>query len=225
MVGAVTHPEPPAAPDGRGVHGAFIIGNDTAASCMTDIRTASRPTHRWRYAVRTRTPGVPVRLRFEPHHGSLPPDGGPVLVDNTAGRVVNIERTRRYRFTPRSGKRSRLLQLVSGDSARFAAAAQPGDPPMRAAVAVARSRTAGVLIRYDVPDRNPAAAVTLGIHALGSELVRVIVSGMRAPGRHAVVWDSRDHHGRRLPAAVYVCRLRVENGGTHSMSFALTRQP
>ncbi|MDZ7386335.1 MAG: BACON domain-containing carbohydrate-binding protein [candidate division KSB1 bacterium] len=63
-------------------------------------------------------------------------------------------------------------------------------------------------IEFELPggdsDKIP---VTLSIHNLRGEVVRVLLEGALGPGAHAVLWDGCDEHGGRLPSGVYVCRL------------------
>jgi len=41
--------------------------------------------------------------------------------------------------------------------------------------------------------------------------VRNLVSGMRAPGEHAVSWDGRDERGFDTPSGLYFFRMKSGN--------------
>ena len=53
-------------------------------------------------------------------------------------------------------------------------------------------------------------------------LMRTLVDTQEGPGRHQVVWDARDNHGRRAAAGVYPYRLRV---GGHTLTRKLILLP
>ncbi len=63
-------------------------------------------------------------------------------------------------------------------------------------------------IAYDLPR---SAHVTLTVHDLAGRVVRTLLDETIAdPGRHAVVWDGRDHDGHRVASGVYFYRLEAE---------------
>jgi hypothetical protein len=64
-------------------------------------------------------------------------------------------------------------------------------------------------IWYDLPRRGP---VNLALYDLRGRLVRTLVDGIREPGRHAAVWDGRDHAGGVAAAGVYFVRVRSGDG-------------
>ena len=53
--------------------------------------------------------------------------------------------------------------------------------------------------------------VSLRVHDAQGRLVRVLVDGLLAPGRHSVTWNGEDGRGAALSGGVYFCRL--EGGG------------
>jgi hypothetical protein len=59
-------------------------------------------------------------------------------------------------------------------------------------------------IAFSLPTES---RVEISLHAVNGRLVRRLVSEVRGPGRHTVVWDGRDHNGRTLGAGVYFARL------------------
>lgn len=50
--------------------------------------------------------------------------------------------------------------------------------------------------------------VRLEIFDVSGRLVRRVADGRFSAGRHEVTWDGRDAGGRRVPAGLYLCRLR-----------------
>ncbi len=68
-------------------------------------------------------------------------------------------------------------------------------------------------IGFTVPEGEGAdARVSLAIYAVDGSLVRTLVSGREARGRHIVVWDGRDTAGNRAASGVYFYRLAYDEG-------------
>lgn len=61
-------------------------------------------------------------------------------------------------------------------------------------------------LRYSLPRDGH---VVVGIHDLKGRLVRTLVSGTQAAGRHAVVWDGLDDQGRAVPSGQYLGRVEA----------------
>ncbi len=61
-------------------------------------------------------------------------------------------------------------------------------------------------ITFALPE---AGEVTLAIYNNSGQLVRMLVSGEKAVGRHSVVWDAKDGHGARVASGVYLYRLKA----------------
>lgn len=59
-------------------------------------------------------------------------------------------------------------------------------------------------IQYDLPR---SSAVNLGIYDPRGRLVRTLVSGTVASGRHTAAWDGRDARGRSSASGTYIVRL------------------
>ncbi len=59
-------------------------------------------------------------------------------------------------------------------------------------------------VRYDVPR---SGQVDLVIYDLKGRKVKQLVCGQVESGRHEVVWDGRDSHGRMAAAGVYFARM------------------
>jgi YVTN family beta-propeller protein len=53
------------------------------------------------------------------------------------------------------------------------------------------------------------AQVRLAVYDVRGRLVRTIIDEARGPGVHTVVWEGRDHRGRRAASGVYFCRLEA----------------
>jgi len=75
-------------------------------------------------------------------------------------------------------------------------------------------------IKFALPE---AGRVTLRIYSLTGQLVRELVHGDYASGRHQVRWDARDAQGQQVASGVYFYRLAVQNQ-TGQSSFTQTRQ-
>jgi flagellar hook assembly protein FlgD len=69
-------------------------------------------------------------------------------------------------------------------------------------------------IAFEVPALDDGAVVRLTVHTVGGSLVRTLVDGPLASGRHAVVWDGLDDRGVRSASGVYFCRLEVGRRST-----------
>ncbi len=62
------------------------------------------------------------------------------------------------------------------------------------------------VIAFDVVTAGPCRVT---VHDLQGRLVRVLMDGEAAAGRHQRTWDGRDGAGRRVASGVYVAMLRV----------------
>lgn len=67
----------------------------------------------------------------------------------------------------------------------------------------ARSRTH---IAFDLPAQ---VAVSLQVYDVTGRIVRTLARGPMPAGAHVARWDGRDSNGRRVPAGVYLYRLRA----------------
>lgn len=63
------------------------------------------------------------------------------------------------------------------------------------------------LLRFSLRRNAP---VRLVIFDASGRRVRVLVSGTRPAGVHAITWDLRDESGRAVPSAIYFARLEAE---------------
>jgi hypothetical protein len=59
-------------------------------------------------------------------------------------------------------------------------------------------------IRFGLPESGP---VRLVIYDVNGRVVRTLVAGHRAAGKHEAKWDARDEAGRAVASGVYVYRL------------------
>lgn len=62
----------------------------------------------------------------------------------------------------------------------------------------------GVTLQYAVGQAGPAE---LKVYNPSGRIVRSLVQGVLAPGRHDARWDGRDQEGSPVPSGVYLCRL------------------
>ncbi|MCK4510665.1 VCBS repeat-containing protein, partial [bacterium] len=78
-------------------------------------------------------------------------------------------------------------------------------------------------IAFTVPEGERADAhVSVAIYAVDGSLVKTLVSGREACGRHIVVWDGRDASGNRAASGVYFYRL-AHDEGVESRSMVLMK--
>jgi hypothetical protein len=61
-------------------------------------------------------------------------------------------------------------------------------------------------LELEVPAEGGAGGVRLRIFDVGGRLVRTLVDGPLAPGRHRLTWDGRDDGGQRLVSGAYFLR-------------------
>ena len=76
--------------------------------------------------------------------------------------------------------------------------------PTRLAAAAPNPFNPATTVRYHLADAGP---VRVTVHALDGRLVRVLATGSRPAGDHAVRWDGRDRAGAPAPSGRYVVRL------------------
>ena len=62
----------------------------------------------------------------------------------------------------------------------------------------------------------------LAIYDAQGRCVRVLVNGLKEPGREVVRWDGRDGFGRQQRNAVYLARM-VAGGNTWTRKLVLAR--
>jgi len=62
-------------------------------------------------------------------------------------------------------------------------------------------------VHFELPT---AATVRVDVYDAAGRLVRTLLDGARAPGRHSLAWDGDDHAGRGVASGVYFVRLRVD---------------
>lgn len=63
-------------------------------------------------------------------------------------------------------------------------------------------------ISFTLPE---ASEVTLAIYNSSGQLVRQLVSGLRAAGRHSLMWDAKDELGAPVASGVYLYMLKAGN--------------
>jgi hypothetical protein len=82
-----------------------------------------------------------------------------------------------------------------------------GDSPIDLALAASPNPSVGrTRLAFDLPR---AGHVTLAIYDLAGRRVRLLVDGMREPGRYDETWDGRADVGSGRAAGVYFARLQV----------------
>jgi hypothetical protein len=67
-------------------------------------------------------------------------------------------------------------------------------------------------LAFDVPGVvNGARPVTLDIYDVGGRLVRRLVNGPVATGKHEVVWDGRSKDGGNSPSGIYFAKITIDD--------------
>jgi len=66
--------------------------------------------------------------------------------------------------------------------------------------------TAQTTIRYGLPDYT---RVNLKVYNLLGQEIRLLVDELQAPGIHTIIWDGRDHLGRKVSSGSYFLRLAI----------------
>lgn len=51
--------------------------------------------------------------------------------------------------------------------------------------------------------------VSLSVYNLKGQLVSDLDAGYKGSGQHSILWDGKDHAGRKLPSGVYLLRLKL----------------
>jgi hypothetical protein len=164
-----------------------------------------------------------------PGQRSPQPVGGPVY--QAARRLWQEEWLDLSPFTgPAGGAVCLRLRTVSDSGTRYDGfsfdslvvllydpAAQPGPVAVgpaaatELALAAPRPNPARSVARlgFTLPREGPAQ---LTVHDVQGRRVRTLAGGPRAAGEYAIGWDLRDDGGRRVPAGLYLVRLRDASG-------------
>ncbi|MBM3314224.1 hypothetical protein FJY71_00070 [candidate division WOR-3 bacterium] len=88
------------------------------------------------------------------------------------------------------------------------AGAEPRAGAARLRVQTMSGRTVTAVYELD-----QSCCVSLAAYNLSGRVVRALVSGRMAAGRHTVLWDGRDDIGRPAGSGVYFCRLTADRCG------------
>lgn len=75
------------------------------------------------------------------------------------------------------------------------------------------------VLSFEIPQSSP---VTLAVYSSAGKRITTLVDGFLEQGLHELLWDGRDHHGRRVASGAY--RVRLEAAGkSKSMSVVLVK--
>ena len=66
--------------------------------------------------------------------------------------------------------------------------------------------TSSTSLRFELPDIRPVQAV---VYDQIGRVVRRLSDGVRAPGRHEILWNGRNDEGRSVPSGCYLLSLRA----------------
>ncbi|MEZ4387720.1 MAG: FlgD immunoglobulin-like domain containing protein [Candidatus Krumholzibacteriia bacterium] len=75
------------------------------------------------------------------------------------------------------------------------------------------------MIRFSLPENAP---VSLAVYNVRGERVRLLVDEVRPAGRHEVIWNGADDHGRSVSSGTYVARI-VSSQGVQNRKMVLAR--
>ena len=76
------------------------------------------------------------------------------------------------------------------------------------------------LVTYTCPSSE---IIDLTVFDISGRAVRTLTYGMVESGTHNIIWDGRNHLGSLVPAGVYICVLKTENGSMCSTMVILVR--
>jgi len=158
-------------------------------------------TATWSLVVETDLPNTPVTVAA-PDLSGVPRELSVVLVDEAAGRAVNLRTSTGYGFTSGEQGESRSLQL------RIA----PAGPAAALVTALALAPTpTGLEVAYTV---GTPGEVDIEVRNIAGRLVAAIPCGTQAIGAHTAVWSGVSVTGTRAPAGRYIVtvRCRAEDG-------------
>jgi hypothetical protein len=77
----------------------------------------------------------------------------------------------------------------------------PFSPPERGFAGIPST-----IIRFALPE---AAEMSLQIYDIAGQLVQTLVDGIVETGRHQVVWDGTNRHGKHVASGIYFYQLRT----------------
>jgi photosystem II stability/assembly factor-like uncharacterized protein len=183
----------------------------------TDIRPPVEEMEIWQMNVRSEE-RKPVELEFLQVEG-VPGDLAVYLMDEAAGRAVDLRKGSTYRLVPQT--KVTVLLLAVGKPEAVAARA-----------ALVLPKEFGLLQNYPNPF-NPATTIPVAIpgesrillevYNMLGQRVRTLYEGPIGPGRFAFEWDGMNDRMQASGTGVYICLLRPENGVALSRKIMLLR--
>ena len=70
---------------------------------------------------------------------------------------------------------------------------------------------------------SAAAAVRVDVYDASGRLVRTLLDGARAPGRHSLEWDGSDRAGHSVASGVYFVRMRIDGAVVDTRKMMLVK--
>ncbi len=183
----------------------------------TDIRPPVEEMEIWQMNVRSEE-RKPVELEFIAVE-AVPGDLAVYLMDEAAGRAMDLRKGATYRLVPQT--KVTVLSLAVGKPEAVAAR-----------VALVGPKEFALLQNYPNPF-NPATTIPaaipresrirLEIYSMLGQRVRTLYEGTIGPGRFVFEWDGMNDQMQPNATGVYICLLRPENGVSLSRRIMLLR--
>ncbi|GIV59676.1 MAG: hypothetical protein KatS3mg043_0765 [Rhodothermaceae bacterium] len=171
-----------------------------------NFKPLQEPGQAWDIEVVATEPSLPIEFEIDTEQPL--PDGFRIyVVDRQTGRFLPAG-PGGFRLSPEAGE-PYLLRILIGTEA-FAAdpAHRASTPPGTFALEPNHPNPFqdATTIRYRLHARHHVELVIFDV--LGREVIR-LVDRAEPPGTYAVTWDGLDHAGARVPAGVYLYRLKA----------------
>jgi hypothetical protein len=117
--------------------------------------------------------------------------------------------TRTLRLEPLGTRHEDVLLAPLGSIGVDERSATPVTPRLVLAPPSPNPLRASTVLRFAVPDAARGQELDLAIYAVTGRRVRSLARGPATPGEAVRRWDGRDGGGARVPAGLYVARLRI----------------
>jgi hypothetical protein len=172
----------------------------------TDIRPTVDQLETWPLEVRAR-PQEPAGLSFV-GVSSVPEQHRVVLIDDDRGRSADLRADPTYRFTPAAPVSHFRIVVGSADAVR-----EVLDDSVPKEFAMGNNFPNPFNPITTIPVTIPwESAVRLSVYSILGEQVRMLHDGPLAAGRHWIVWDGTNDHGRSASSGVYFIRMVIDGG-------------
>lgn len=131
-----------------------------------------------------------------PDLSSVPSSVRPLLVDKTSGKRVYMRTAAFYRFTPEEGESFREFEITA-----------VGSGTLQIAAVAARPAGGGVEVVFNL---SAPAEVSAEVLNLAGRVVARLRPGAMSAGPCSLRWNGLNASGARVPAGLYLIRLRAQ---------------